>query len=228
MLPAGAKIAESGTSDIVDVHPPGKLPDASTSWCANWECTLKELLASSSDVVLTEPRIRSLIAIDRALILESTQVPDKELQAVVETIQNSNDWKDVFKGIAKIRLSADGTGVDVAIHLTKKDGIPVRIAGQGDDPQAVIAIRKVNDTDFYCYSTQVLANKIGLTLPKTGALIRNLGLQADAQCFKAITIGRSQFKMYSGNALVRLREALPNVDIDEVWRNHGPKRKKPK
>ncbi|MEW4530119.1 DUF3644 domain-containing protein [Maioricimonas sp. JC845] len=187
---------------------------------------LKSMLSKSSDTSTLEPRLRSLFAIDRALNLQPTQVPDGELKEAATLIQQNANWDEVFKGIAQVKLSADGTGVDVAIHITKKDGIPVRLATDREDPQAVIAVRKINDTDFYCFNTTTLAKKVGLSPPKTLALIRHLGLQDDPDCFKQIVIGRSPFKMYSGNALSRLKEALPDVDMDEVWRKHRPKSKK--
>jgi hypothetical protein len=189
---------------------------------------LKELLAHASDGLATEPRLRSLLAIDRALNLQPTQVPNDELQAAVNTIQQSDKWEDVFKGIAQVKLTADGAGVDLAIHITKKDGIPVRIAADNENAQAVIAVRRINDTDFYCFNTTTLAKKIGLSSPKTLALIHYLGLQDDPNCFKRIVIGRSPFKMYSGNALSRLKDAIPDVDIEKIWQSHGPKTKKPK
>lgn len=183
---------------------------------------LKEMIENAQDPSATEPRLRSLLAIDRALNLKPTQIPDDELQATVTTIQQSDKWEDVFKGIAQVKLTADGTGVDVAIHITKKDGMPVRIAAPGEDAQAVITVRKVNDTDFYCFNTTALAKKVGLSAPKALALIHFLSLQNDPDCFKRIAIGRSLFKMYSGNALSRLKDALSNVDMDEVWEKHKP------
>jgi hypothetical protein len=190
---------------------------------------LKELLASGSNNGLaSEPKLRSLLAIDRALKCEATQISEDELQTVAEQIQQTDNWEDVFNGLSKVRLTADGTGVDVSIHLTKKDGMPVRIAAGGEEAEAVVAIRKVNDTDFYCYSTKALAKKVGLTVPKAGALIKHLKLQDNPECFKKIAIGRSQFKMYSGNALSEIKRALPEVDMDEVWKTHGAKPKKPR
>mgnify|MGYP003135666110 CR=1 FL=1 len=53
-------------------------------------------------------------------------------------------------------------------------------------------------------------------------------MQADPDCFKRIVIGRSPFKMYSGNALSRLKEVISEVDMEQVWRTHGPKPKKPR
>lgn len=190
---------------------------------------LKELLkGGTSDQTASEPRVRSLLAIDRALNRQASQVSDEELTAVTEAVQKTDNWEDVFKGIAQIKLTTDGAGVDVAIYLTKRDGIPVRVAADGEDPQAVVAIRKINDTDFYCYSTKALAKKLGLTVPKTGALIKYLDLQSNAEYFKIITIDRSQFKRYSGNALAKLKRALPDVDMDDVWRRCRPRTRKPR
>jgi hypothetical protein len=182
---------------------------------------LKELLVSGSSSTTIEPKLRSLLAIDRAINLQSTQAADEELLAAVETIRRTEKWEDIFKGIAQVNLSAAGVGVDVAIHITKKHGMPVRVAKDGENPQAVIAVRRINETEFYCFSTKTLAKEIGLSFPKTVALIRYLRLQDDSLCFKQIVIGRSSFKMYSGNALSRMKNALPDVDIDEVWRTHG-------
>lgn len=185
---------------------------------------LKKLLASDSSSTITEPKIRSLLAIDRAINFQPTQTADEELQAAVATIRQTEKWEDVFKGIAQVNLSAAGIGVDVAIHITKKDGIPIRVAKDGEDSRAVIAIRRINDTEFYCYNTKALAKIVGLTSPKTLALIRYLRLQDDPNCFKQITIGQSLFKMYSGNALSQMKGAIPNVDMDEIWRTHGSNR----
>jgi hypothetical protein len=190
---------------------------------------LKKLLKKgASQPTLSEPRLRSMVTIDRALNLQEVQVTEEELAALAETVQAADDWRDVFKGIAHVQLSADGTGVAMAIHITKKGGIPVHLAQDGEVPQATIAVRKVNDTDFYCYSSTAMAKKIGVTGPRTVALIRYLKLQDDPNCFREIKIGKSRFKMYSNNALTKLREALPGVDLDVVWKQCGPKPKKPR
>lgn len=190
---------------------------------------LKKILKKGvNDQSLAEPRLRSMVTIDRALNLQEVHVTEAELAEVAETVQASDDWRDVFKGIAHVQLSADGTGVAMAIHITKKNGIPVHIVQDGEVPQATIAVRKVNDTDFYCLSSTAMAKKIGVTGPRAVALIRYLQLQDDPNCFREIKIGKSRFKMYSNNALVKLREALPDIDLEAVWKKCGPKPQKPR
>lgn len=189
---------------------------------------LKKLLKKAgSEPTLSEPRLRSMVTIDRALNREDVQITEDDLTIFAQSVQASDDWRNVFKGIACVQLSADGTGVAMAIHITKKDGMPVHLARDGDAALATIAVRKVNDTDFYCYSSRAMAKKIGVTGPKTVALIRYLKLQNDPNCFREIKIGKSRFKMYSNNALNKLRDALRGVDLDEVWKQCGPKSNRP-
>jgi hypothetical protein len=49
-------------------------------------------------------------------------------------------------------------------------------------------------------------------------------LQESEHYFKEIVIGKSKHKRYSPKALDSIKSALPEVDMEEVWRVHGPKR----
>ena len=188
---------------------------------------LKILLDSGSvNTTQLEPKLRSLMAIDRSLELQPTQLSDEDFEKTVEAMKNTDDWKNVFAGIAKVNLTKDGVGVDVAIRITKNEGRPVRIAKPDEQADGVIAIKKVSDTDFYPFSSTELARKLKLSGPKTLALVKSLRIQEDSDCFKEIVLGKSTFKRYSGNAVARLKGELPNVDIEDVWRKYGtnPKR----
>lgn len=190
---------------------------------------LKAMLAQvNPNDFIAQPRLRSLITMDRALRSEEVHIPDAELEAVAKDILAQAKWRDVFKGLSQVELSTDGTGVKVALYITKRDGLPMHVAHDGELAQGTIAIRRVNDTDHYCYSTTRLATKVGLTPPKTLAMIRHLKLQADPDCFKEIRIGKSLFKMYSPITIDRIRDALPDTDMAQVWRDCRPGRRKPR
>jgi hypothetical protein len=139
-------------------------------------------------------------------------VPTEELTAARQRVSGAAAWDEVFKGIARLRLTADGSGIGVALTIQKQGGIPVRLVRDGEDPAATVAVRKVNSTDFSCFGAKELGKRLKLDLHKTLALIWKLGLQRDADCFSEISIGRSKHKMYSQNALARLREEIPNLD----------------
>lgn len=190
---------------------------------------LKSLLESGSvSESALEPKLRSLMAIDRALELEPTQLSDNDFRKAVESIKNTDDWKHVFAGFAKVNLTKDGSGVDVSIRITKNEGRPVRIAKPDEKADGVIAIKKINDTEFYRFSSTELARKLKLSGPKTLALVKSLRLQEDSECYKEIVLGKSKFKRYSGNALARLKDEIPNVDIEDIWRKFGANPKKPR
>lgn len=189
---------------------------------------LKNLVeAQKGDVNAVEPRLRSLVAIDNALKAERTQISDEDFEKTVADINEMDCWKDVFQGISKIDLTTDGSGVNVSIRISKKEGMPVRIANDGEEAK-VIAVRKINDTEHYCFSSVELAKKIGLTGPKTRALVKHLDLQADLRYFKEMRIGQSVYKRYTGDALAVLKRELPKVDMDKVWQKNRTTPKQPR
>ena len=104
----------------------------------------------------------------------------------------------------------------------------MRVIKDGECPEGTIAIRKVDDTSFYCFNATALAKQVKLPVQRVVALIRYLEIPKDSDCYKEIKIGKSRFKMYSVKALKKIKEALPNVDMKEVWQKCRPKPKKPK
>jgi hypothetical protein len=81
----------------------------------------------------------------------------------------------------------------------------------------------VNELDYYSLSASNLAEKLGLTLPKTLALIAHFNIQSNEDFFKPIRIRSSIFKSYSQKALDFLKKELPKIDIDEIWRSYKNK-----
>jgi hypothetical protein len=186
----------------------------------------KFLEAGEQGPVASEPKLRSLLAMDRALEGKDIHVPADELQAARKAVCESAAWDEVFTGIARLTLTVDGTGIGLALTITKHEGIPVRIAADGEETAGTIAVRKVEDTSFYCFGLTEMARRLNVGTNKLLALVRHLGIQSDRNCFKEICIGKAKFKMYSKNALDRLREALPTVNLEEIWQQHKAKRTK--
>jgi hypothetical protein len=104
----------------------------------------------------------------------------------------------------------------------------MRVVKDGERPEGTIAIRKVDDTSFYCFNATALAKQVKMPVQRLVALLRYLEITKDHECFKEIKLGKSRFKMYSANALNKIKEALPNVDMKEVWQKCRPKPKKPR
>ncbi len=112
------------------------------------------------------------------------------------------------------------------LELPRPEGIPIRLVKEGEEATGVVAVRRVNELDFYSLGLNQVAEKINLTGPKALAVIRQLKLQEDEEYFRVITIGSSRFRRYSYKAVQRIREELPKLNLEEVWSIHRPKARK--
>ncbi len=68
-----------------------------------------------------------------------------------------------------------------------------------------------------------LATKLGISGPKTHALIYELNIQSDNECYRELRRKSQTFKGYSMKALTRLRGALKTVNMDQIWQKHKSK-----
>jgi hypothetical protein len=70
-----------------------------------------------------------------------------------------------------------------------------------------------------------LAERLDLTEPRALALRRHLGTDDDDDCVHEFVFGSQRHRRYSDNALRRMKETLPKVDMDAVWEKHRPRAK---
>jgi hypothetical protein len=79
----------------------------------------------------------------------------------------------------------------------------------------------------YSLGLNPLADKVGMTAPKTLAVVLELDLQSDEEFFKPIRIGRQPHKRYSQKAIGRIREALGGDGSGRcLWERHRPRRRR--
>jgi hypothetical protein len=162
-------------------------------------------------------KLRALAIVDAAMRGNRLQPTDEELRELGEAISNGSSWKTVFPGVAAIELTATGTGPSIDLRITKKEGIPIQLVPEGTAGATVVAVRKVDTLGFYNLGRDQVAKHLGLSGPKTTALIGYLKVKEDAECYRRITIGKTSFDRYSQKAIDRLREALRNVTMGDVW-----------
>ena len=187
---------------------------------------LKRLIArGDGETVRVEAKLRCLLAIDRALEGQPTHVPTTELEAAMKSVNESQTWNEVFTGISRVRMTADGSGVGIALTISKNEGIPVRVVRDGEQEDATIAVRKINNTDTYCYGAKELSKRLKLDLYKTLALIWKLNVQKDKDCFAELAVRKAKFEMYSQKAITLIRTELPNLDLEAVCREYSMRKR---
>jgi hypothetical protein len=170
-------------------------------------------------------RLRSIAVLENALLGDSTQPTERDLNRLIRKVKDGLSWKEIFPGVASLELSSEGTGLNVSIRLTKSEGTPVRLVKEGSEGAeyaTVVAIKRVDELGFYSLGLHALAEHLDLTPPKALALIRHLQVQEEKEYFREVVIGRSRHRRYSPRALAFLRQMLPTVDMEEVWEANRP------
>ena len=82
-----------------------------------------------------------------------------------------------------------------------------------------MAIKRVNELDFYSLGAKELAQKLGLSINKTVAVVDYLKLRDNPDCYKEIEITKaSSFKRYSPKAIELIKACLEKTNVDEIWK----------
>lgn len=164
-------------------------------------------------------RIRTLLAME-AHVEPETHVSAKDVDRVEKGIKSGQKRPDVFPRLDDVTTAVKGSGATVTVHITKKDGPPVRYSSDETAPAA--AIREVDlNRKFYLSATE-LAGKAGLTPPRSLALRRHLGIDDDPRVHYLFDMGSQKHHRYSDGALKRMKDAIDEIDMDAVWEGHKP------
>jgi hypothetical protein len=170
-------------------------------------------------------KMRALAIVEGAIQGEMIQPGQAQLRKIGKAIQQGQSWSQVFPGVASINITAEGHGPGIDLRISKKEGVPIQVVPEGTPGAAPVAIKRVNELDFYSLGHKDLREKTGLTPNQTSAVIWHLGIQGDEECFKEITIGKSKFKRYSKKALDRIKQNLKTLDLDAVWESYKDRAK---
>lgn len=162
-------------------------------------------------------RARSLAVLESAVNGDYEQPSDGELEKVCKRLGDGEAWSAVFPGVASINIAAEGDGPTLSLRLTKNEGTPVRLLKEGESSGAVVAVRRVNELGYYSLGAHDLAEKVGLTRPKSRAVVDHLKLRDDPDCFKEFQISGVTHARYAPKAITKIREALKTESVDDIW-----------
>jgi len=135
-------------------------------------------------------RLRSMAILQASLDGKKSQPSDGELDRIVKRINKGEDWRAIFPGVATLTIEPDGTGPGLSIRITRNKGEAVRLVQDGDANAAVVAVKRVNEIDFYSMGLNDLAKKLGTNRTRLLWLIKREGIQGNREFFKVITVGK--------------------------------------
>ena len=201
----------------VSTEPPR---DLHTMVEANFEEIKKLLKPNSRRQIEAKSKLKSLAIVEASLEGIRSQPGEFELRKMVREIKEGKSWQDIFPGVASLQLDTTGTGINVDIRITKREGEAVHLVPEGTPGATVLAVKRVNELDYYSLGAKRLAEKAGLTLPKLLALVWHIKLQKSDEYFKIVKIDSSVHKRYSKKAYEAIMAALEHIDMETVWDNY--------
>ncbi len=179
---------------------------------------IKKLLAPKSRKKLeATEKLRALAIMENAIQGNESQPSDTELKALAKRLSKATNWGQLFPSVSTLSFTQNGYGPSLDLRITKSEGVPVTVVPEGTPGAGVVAIKRVNELDFYNLGRDQLAKKLGLTGPKTTAAVKHFGIKEDPECFKHLKVGNVPFDRYSQKAIEKIKEGLKTKTIEEIW-----------
>lgn len=168
-------------------------------------------------------RLRPMAILNSAVLGEkNTQISEKEINKIADAVQAGKTWDEIFPGVARIQINKDGEGAKIALRITKKGDVEVALVKEGTKDASVVAVRTVNDLEYYNLGFKTLCNNISKKYPisttKMQAVIKHLGIKENLDYYKEFKIDSQLHKRYSGMAQKYILEQIPQLDIENNWR----------
>lgn len=188
---------------------------------------IKRLLAPNSRRRFeARAKLRSFAIIEASLGGSRFQPSEAELEKLAQRIAKGDTWHDIFPGIKRLAFNADDDGLSVSLRITKSRGEPVHLVPEGTPGATVVAVKRVDELSFYSLNLTALAAKVGLSSPRTLAVIKELKLIPNPEFYKEFVIGKMQLKRYSPKSIDHIKKALPSLNMDDIWQRHRPSGRK--
>ena len=179
------------------------------------------LRAGSRRGIQAAAKLRPILALATATREDAERVTEGELRKAIDRRRRGDDWTVILPEVAQLKLDTHGDGIPIFLRIKKDADIAVRVAKDGETVTGTLIKQDVNIWDKYNLGRDDLGKKIGVSGPKTSALILELGIQDDPDCYKILRRKSTTFKGYSKTALDRLQSAIScGIDVDATWKKH--------
>ena len=165
-------------------------------------------------------RLRSILAFAVGSRESTGRVSESDIEMAIANRRRNRSWDVILPEVAQLRLTTDGGGIPITMRISKDAQIAVRIAKPGEEVSGTLIKQQIDPWDVYTMSRDDMATKLGLSGPRTHALIYELKIQDDPDCYKELKRKSQVFKGYSKKALDLLRNAKETLDMDVIWQKH--------
>jgi hypothetical protein len=197
------------------VLPVSTMPEAQFEILVDRECKLiKQLLAPGRrQREEARGRIRTLLSLE-AHVADEVEISEKDISRVEKALKGAKPWVDVLPRLRTMQTTMIGTSVDLKVHITKNQGIPIHKIS-ADDPMNAAAVREVDLRKKYRYTPIELAQKLGLNTNESKTLRDMLKIDSDPTMCHVFEFGKSKHLCYSDQAIALMKDRLSNPETRE-------------
>lgn len=162
-------------------------------------------------------RIRSMLAME-AIVVDEVEISERDIDRIEKAVRSGKVFTEVFPRLATVGTIAQGEGMNLTVHFSRKAGAPVRYIG-GDDPTEAAAVRELDMQKKFHFRARELAEKAGISVPKANALRGHLGIDDDPACRHVFEFGSQKIPCFSDNALRKMKGWLEDNDndLEDLW-----------
>src|SRR5690606_41633769 len=75
------------------------------------------------------------------------------------TRRSSDLFSQLFPGVATLNFTAQGYGPSLDLRITRKEGVPVQVVPEGTPGAHIVALKRVNELDYYNLGRDQLAKR---------------------------------------------------------------------
>ena len=128
----------------------------------------------------------------------------------------------VLPRASSVVLDGSFGAVDIALKLTKRDGVPIHVVEDDDESGLPVVVKPVNELGRYPFGKTGVHRELqtfwpDLTAPKAFAAIRLADLDDDKSCSTVLEIDKSKFRRYSMRAVTKVRDLIEDRGIEAIW-----------
>jgi len=148
---------------------------------------IKKMVAPGSRKRLdAHARIRTLAVLERSLEGGRSQPTPGELNKIIRRINAKEDWRKIFPGVATIYIDPEENGIGLTLRITKNKGEAIHLVSEGAPGAAVVAVRRVNELDYYSLGFRDLLTKLQKKDPASAGI--SFPTSSSANVFRRIWI----------------------------------------
>lgn len=182
------------------------------------------LQAGSRKGIQAAARLRPILALATAIRDNAERMTEGELRKAINRRRRGDDWRVILPEVAQLKLETQGDSIPIYLRIKKDAAIAVCVAKDGEAVAGAVIKQDVNIWDKFNLGRDDLAKKLGISGPRTSALILELKILDDQDCFRVLRRKSTTFKGYSKTALDRLQSAMSNgINVDATWEKHRNK-----